>query len=58
MGNFANKVHYPLLASFDDVEIVGICAFNEVRLRNTAKSSRSRKKIFMSQIRATIIRKC
>jgi len=35
-GFFANKVHYPSLASFRDVEIVGMCAFNEERLRKTA----------------------
>ena len=34
-GSFANKVHYPALASFKDVEIVGICAFHE-RLKKTA----------------------
>lgn len=37
-GAFANKVHYPALASFDDVEIVGICAFNEDRLTKTAEA--------------------
>jgi predicted dehydrogenase len=36
-GEFANKVHYPLLSSFDDVEIVGICAMNEKRLIKTAQ---------------------
>ncbi len=35
-GLFAKKVHYPSLASFHDVEIVGICAFDEERLRKTA----------------------
>lgn len=35
-GEFANKVHIPSLASFEDVEIVGICAFNEVCLKMTA----------------------
>lgn len=35
-GVFANRVHYPSLNSFDDVEIVGICAFNEERLIQTA----------------------
>ena len=35
-GVFANKVHYPCLASFSDVEIIGIFAFNEGRLRQTA----------------------
>jgi len=37
-GFFANKVHYPSLASFRDVEIVGMCAFNEERLRKTANT--------------------
>lgn len=36
-GEFANKVHYPSLASFGDVEIVGMCAFNEERLKITAE---------------------
>src|SRR5688500_5584623 len=35
-GAFATKIHYPALASFNDVEIVGICAFNEQRLKETA----------------------
>ncbi len=35
-GAFANKVHLPSLASFDDVEIVGLFAYNEERLRQTA----------------------
>ena len=35
-GAFANKVHYPSLASFNDVEIIGIFAFNGERLRQTA----------------------
>ncbi|MEO5995184.1 MAG: Gfo/Idh/MocA family oxidoreductase, partial [Chitinophagaceae bacterium] len=35
-GLFANKVHYPSLASFEDVEIIGICASDEGRLRQTA----------------------
>ncbi|HTF17364.1 MAG TPA: Gfo/Idh/MocA family oxidoreductase [Chryseolinea sp.] len=36
-GLFANKVHYPSLASLHDVEIVGICAFDEEKLGVTAK---------------------
>ena len=36
-GKFANKVHYPSLASFKDVEIVGICAYHEERLKITAE---------------------
>ena len=27
-GGMSNHVHYPSLASFDDVEIVGICAID------------------------------
>ncbi|MGA2406361.1 MAG: Gfo/Idh/MocA family oxidoreductase [Bacteroidales bacterium] len=34
-GNFGNMVHYPSLASLKYVEIVGICAFDEERLRAT-----------------------
>jgi len=36
-GEFANKVHYPSLFSFDDVEVMGILAFDEVRLKQTAE---------------------
>ncbi len=36
-GQMANKVHYPSLASFDDLEIVGISAFNPHHLRDTAQ---------------------
>ena len=35
-GSMANKVHYPSLASFDDVEIVGICDLNPTPLNETA----------------------
>jgi virulence factor len=35
-GMMANKVHYPSLASFDDVEITGICDLNPQRLTETA----------------------
>ena len=35
-GLFANKIHYPSLYSFNDVEIAGICAFNELWLKQTA----------------------
>ena len=35
-GRFANMAHYPSLASLEDVEIVGICAFDEERLKQTA----------------------
>lgn len=36
-GEFANKVHYPSLFSFDDVEVAGIFAFDETRLQQTAE---------------------
>jgi len=35
-GGMANKVHYPSLASFNDVEIVSVCDLNETRLNETA----------------------
>ena len=35
-GGMANTVHYPSLASFDDVEIAGICDLDEARLTATA----------------------
>lgn len=35
-GMMANKVHYPSLASFDDVEIVGICDLSAERVNETA----------------------
>lgn len=35
-GKMANNVHYPSLASFDDVEIVGICDLDPERLAGTA----------------------
>lgn len=35
-GGMANRVHYPSLASFDDVDLVGICDLNETRLADTA----------------------
>lgn len=35
-GRFANAVHYPSLVSLKDVEIVGICAFDEERLKQTS----------------------
>ena len=36
-GHFANMIHYPSLASLTNVEIVGICAFDEERLKQTAQ---------------------
>jgi predicted dehydrogenase len=36
-GNFAGSVHYPSLLSFNEVEIVGVVAFNKERLINTAQ---------------------
>jgi predicted dehydrogenase len=35
-GSMANAVHYPSLASFDDVEIAAICDINAERLNATA----------------------
>lgn len=35
-GNMANRVHYPSLASFDDVEIAAICDLDPGRLQATA----------------------
>jgi len=35
-GDMANRVHYPSLASFEDVEMVAICDLNVERLRTTA----------------------
>jgi len=39
-GNMANMVHYPSLASFDDVEIVGICDIDSKALHSTADKYR------------------
>jgi predicted dehydrogenase len=35
-GEMANAVHYPSLASFDDVEIAAICDLDTTRLNSTA----------------------
>lgn len=35
-GNMANKVHYPSLASFDDVDIAAVCDLNPQALNATA----------------------
>jgi len=35
-GKMANRVHYPSLASFPDVEIAAICDLDQQRLRTTA----------------------
>jgi predicted dehydrogenase len=35
-GSMANKVHYPSLASFDDVQFAGICDIDPARLKDTA----------------------
>ena len=49
-GRFANTVHYPSLASLKDVEIVGICAFDEERLKQTAfKYKIPEKNIYVAQ---------
>ena len=36
-GSMANRVHYPSLASFDDVEMVAICDLDPDRLSRTAE---------------------
>ena len=38
IGNelFSNKLHFPSLYSFNNVEIACICAFIELRLKQTA----------------------
>ena len=36
-GGMANRVHYPSLASFDDVEIVGLCDLDAEKLKTTAE---------------------
>lgn len=49
-GEFANKVHFPSLEVMDNVEIVGICAFNEQRLKETAsRYNLSSNKIYVSE---------
>lgn len=35
-GMMANKVHYPSLAAFEDVEIAGICDLDAARVKETA----------------------
>jgi virulence factor len=36
-GTLANRVHYPSLASSDDVELVGCCDLNAHRLERTSR---------------------
>ena len=36
-GGMANRVHYPSLASFDDVELVGLCDLDAEKLTATAE---------------------
>ena len=36
-GGMASAVHYPSLASFDDVEIAAICELDQVRLQAAAE---------------------
>lgn len=36
-GKMANTVHYPSLAAFDDVEMVGLCDLDATRLEDTAR---------------------
>lgn len=55
-GLFAHKVHCPSLCSFEDVEIVGICAFNELRLKQNAGDFNIPGKIFVQQNNAIIIK--
>ena len=43
-GAMANSVHYPSLASFDDVEIAAICDLDEERLKTTADKCRVEKR--------------
>lgn len=45
-GLFSNKVYYPSLCSFKDVEVAGICAFNEERFKQTVVNFNIPKKIF------------
>ncbi len=42
-GGMANSVHYPSLASFDDVEIAAVCDLDEKRLQTTAEKYRIEK---------------
>ena len=37
-GGMANRVHYPSLASFDDVEMVGLCDLDAAKLAATAET--------------------
>ena len=37
-GGMANSVHYPSLASFNDVKIVAICDLNQERLNTTGNT--------------------
>ena len=41
-GSMANRVHYPSLASFDDVEMAAICDIDTGRLHSTADNMASR----------------
>ena len=43
-GGMANGVHYPSLASFDDVEIAAICDLNKERLNTTADTYKVEKR--------------
>ena len=38
-GMMANKVHYPSLASFENVDMVGICDLDEQKMKKTAMRS-------------------
>ena len=45
-------MHFPCLASFEDVEIAGICAFNEQRLLETLERfSLDKRNAFLAKTR-------
>ena len=43
-GGMANSVHYPSLASFNDVKIVAICDLNQERLNTTGNTYKIEKR--------------
>jgi hypothetical protein len=43
-GGMANSVHYPSLASFNDVEIAAVCDLNQERLNTTANTYKIEKR--------------
>ena len=44
-GNMANQVHYPSLASFQDVEFAGICDIHPEHLQKTADKYREAQRL-------------